>query len=165
MLIDLESLLQGGQTTLPLDTAFDFSKEPLDGVYPFVSPIQVKGSIDNRADIVTLQATATGTMQYICDRCAAPAEKQLCVSMEHTLVSELNEEDDADAYIVVPDGKLDLEQLVWEDILLSLPSKLLCRDDCKGICPQCGQNLNEGTCECKKEIDPRFAALLDLLDS
>ena len=71
----------------------------------------------------------------------------------------------ADAYIVIPDGKLDLAQLTWEDLLLFLPSKLLCRDDCKGICPQCGKNLNEGTCECKKEIDPRFAALLDLLDS
>lgn len=165
MLIDLEGLLQGGQTQLALDAAFDFSKEPLDGVYPFTTPVLVRGSIVNRAGIVTMQATASCTMQYVCDRCAANAEKQLCVPMEHTLVATLNRDDDADAYIVVPDGKLDLEQLTWEDILLFLPSKLLCRDDCKGICPQCGKNLNEGTCECKKEIDPRFAALLDLLDS
>ncbi len=165
MLIDLEPLLQGGQTRLELDAAFDFSGELLDGVCPFVTPVIVKGSIVNRAGIVTMEATASCTMQYICDRCAAPAEKRLCVPMAHTLVAELNCEDDADAYIVVPDGKLDLAQLTWEDLLLFLPSKLLCRDDCKGICPQCGKNLNEGTCECKKEIDPRFAALLDLLDS
>jgi len=165
MLIDLESLLQGGLTQLKLDTSFDFSGEELDGVYPFTTPVQVRGEIVNRAGIVTLEASACCTMQYVCDRCAAPAEKQLCVPMAHTLVAELNREDDADAYIVVPDGKLDLAQLTWEDILLFLPSKLLCSDDCKGICPQCGKNLNEGTCECKKEIDPRFAALLDLLDS
>ncbi len=165
MLIDLEPLLQGGKTKLELDAAFDFSNEELDGGYPFSSPVSVKGSIVNRAGIVTMEAAASCTMQYICDRCAAPAEKQLCVPMAHTLVAELNREDDADAYIVIPDGKLDLAQLTWEDLLLFLPSKLLCRDDCKGICPQCGKNLNEGTCECKKEIDPRFAALLDLLDS
>ena len=68
-------------------------------------------------------------------------------------------------YILVPDGKLDLSQLALEDVFLSLPSKLLCSEDCKGICPQCGKNLNEGPCDCKKEIDPRLAALLDLLDS
>ena len=165
MLIDLESLLQGGQTTLTLDASFDFSNEPLDGGCPFDTPVCVKGSIVNRAGIVTMEATASCVMHFQCDRCAAPAEKQISVPMAHTLVASLNSEDDADAYIVVPDGKLDLEQLTWENLMLFLPSKLLCRDDCKGICPQCGKNLNEGTCECKKEIDPRFAALLDLLDS
>ena len=63
-----------------------------------------------------------------------------------------------------PDGKLDLSQLALEDVFLSLPSKLLCKEDCKGICPQCGKNLNEGPCGCKKEVDPRLAALLDFLD-
>ncbi|MBR6313688.1 MAG: DUF177 domain-containing protein [Clostridia bacterium] len=165
MLIDLESLLQGGCERMALDESFDFSKEELDGVFPFTTPVRVRGDIVNRAGIVTMRAAADGVMQFICDRCAGTAERQLHVPMEHILVSELQSDDDADRYILVPDGKLDLSQLALEDVFLSLPSKLLCQDDCQGICPQCGKNLNEGPCDCKKEIDPRLAALLDLLDS
>ena len=119
----------------------------------------------NRAGVVTMQAAASCTMRFLCDRCAAQTERTLHVPMEHILVSELQSEDDADRYILVPDGKLDLYQLTLEDIFLSLPSKLLCREDCKGICPTCGKNLNEGPCGCKKEIDPRLAPFLDFLDS
>jgi len=163
-MIDLESLLQGGCERVTLDESFDLSAEALDGVFPFQSPVCVKGDIVNRAGIVTMQATAMGKMQFVCDRCAAAAERELCVPMEHILVAALESEADADRYILVPDGKLDLRQLTLEDIFLSLPSKLLCTDGCKGICPTCGKNLNEGPCGCKKEIDPRFAALLDLFE-
>ena len=165
MLIDLESLLQGGCERVALDESFDFSKEALDGVFPFTTPVHVAGDIVNRAGIVTMRAAAECTMRFVCDRCAGQAERQLRVPMEHILVSELQSDDDADQYILVSDGKLDLFQLTLEDVFLSLPSKLLCKEDCKGICPQCGKNLNEGPCDCKKEIDPRLAALLDLLDS
>ena len=165
MLIDLESLLQGGCERMSLDESFDFSKEELDGVFPFTTPVRVHGDIVNRAGIVTMQAAADCDMRFVCDRCAGQAARRLHVPMTHILVSELQGDDDADRYILVPGGKLDLFQLALEDVFLSLPSKLLCKEDCKGICPQCGKNLNEGPCDCKKEIDPRFAALLDLLDS
>lgn len=165
MMIDLESLLQGGCERLTLDESFDLSDEALDGVFPFTTPVCVRGDVVNRAGIVTMQAAATCTMQFVCDRCAAEATRQLSVPMEHVLVSELQSDDDADRYILVPDGKLDLRQLTLEDIFLSLPSKLLCSEDCKGICPTCGKNLNEGPCGCKKEVDPRLAALLDLFET
>lgn len=164
-MIDLESLLQGGCERVALDESFDFSGEALDGVFPFTTPVFVRGDIVNRAGIVTMQAAATGTMQFLCDRCAAPAERELLVPMEHILVSALQSDADADRYILVPDGKLDLQQLTLEDIFLSLPSKLLCSDTCRGVCPTCGKNLNEGPCGCKKEVDPRLAALLDLFES
>ena len=165
MLIDLESLLEGGCERVSLDESLDFSGETLDGVFPFTTPVRVRGEIVNRAGIVTMCAAAEGTMRFVCDRCAAKAERQLRVPMEHILVSELQSEDDADRYILVSDGKLDLSQLALEDVFLSLPSKLLCKEDCKGICPQCGKNLNEGPCGCKKEVDPRLAALLDLFET
>ncbi len=165
MLIDLQSLLEGGCERVSLDESFDFSAQALDGVFPFTTPVRVRGDIVNRAGIVTMHAAAEGTMRFVCDRCAATAERQLCVPMEHILVSELQSEDDADRYILVSDGKLDLSQLTLEDVFLSLPSKLLCSEDCKGICPQCGKNLNEGPCGCKKEIDPRLAPFLDFLNS
>jgi uncharacterized protein len=54
--------------------------------------------------------------------------------------------------------------LVCEDIVFSLPLRFLCDEECKGLCSRCGKNLNDGPCDCKKEIDPRMAALLQLLE-
>jgi len=60
---------------------------------------------------------------------------------------------------------IDLEELFIENILLSIPIKPLCSENCQGICPKCGQNMNEGQCDCDTEaIDPRLAKLKDLLD-
>lgn len=83
--------------------------------------------------------------------------------MNHILVTEVNDEDNDD-YIIIEDMKLDIAELTLEDIYLALPSKFLCSDDCKGVCPSCGVNLNTGSCSCKKEVDPRLEALLDLLN-
>ena len=60
--------------------------------------------------------------------------------------------------------ELGVEDFVREDIFLALPTKFLCREDCKGLCPQCGKNLNDGSCSCKKPVDPRLAVLQQLLD-
>ena len=65
---------------------------------------------------------------------------------------------------VLPDLVLDLDALAEEDVVLNLPSKVLCKEDCKGLCPQCGKNLNDGPCDCKEPVDPRLAGLLDLLN-
>ena len=74
-----------------------------------------------------------------------------------------NENDDYDNYIVFENNSLDLDELVGEEIQLFLPAKMLCKEDCRGLCQKCGKNLNYEKCECAKEIDPRLAALSDLL--
>ena len=70
-----------------------------------------------------------------------------------------------DDYIETPDFTLELDDVVISDIFLSLPSKNLCRDDCKGLCQICGQNLNNGECSCdKRQTDPRLEILKQLID-
>ena len=73
---------------------------------------------------------------------------------------------DEEEFIVCADDTLDLAPLVTEDILLELPTRILCREDCKGLCPKCGTNLNESTCDCNQdaEVDSRLSVLLTLLD-
>lgn len=164
MFIALESLLNGGIDQLVLDYSFDFSKEEFDGVFPFTTPVALKGKIINRAGVVTIDAVADFIFEGTCDRCADEAKIHYSVPVEHTIVSELSNEEDSDDYIVVENMKLDIEELTLEDIYLFLPSKILCKEDCKGVCPWCGTNLNEKSCDCKKPIDPRFEALLSLLD-
>lgn len=164
MFIALESLFNGGIEKISLDGfSFDFSGENYNGVFPFTTPVVLHGEIVNRAGVVTVCANASFDFEAPCDRCAANVKKHFNVPIEHGLVAELNNEDNDD-YILVDNMQLDIEQLTLEDIYLFLPSKFLCKDDCKGICPKCGTNLNETSCECKKEIDPRLEALLSFLD-
>lgn len=160
MFIQLEALFSGGLESLPLDYEFDFSKEEFGGVFPFTTPVTLKGEIRNTAGIVTIKAKAVFTMEVTCDRCAEDIKPEFTVDVEHGLVASLNHEDNDD-YILIEDMKLDVEQLTLEDIYLALPGKFLCKEDCKGLCSECGANLNESSCNCQKPIDPRWAALFD----
>lgn len=145
---------------------FDYSFTPdysLSDDFTLSSPVKFKGTVKNTAGIVTLSGQAAFTANVICSRCAEEFLKSFSVNVEHTLVSELQNED-SDEFYLVEDKVLDLDALICEDIILSLPFVFLCKEDCKGICSQCGKNLNEGECSCKKAVDPRMAALLELLD-
>ena len=66
--------------------------------------------------------------------------------------------------MLLEDGCLDLDELFTTALVLSMDSKHVCSEDCKGLCPTCGTDLNQGPCGCRKEIDPRLAALAQLLD-
>lgn len=145
---------------------FDYSFTPdysLSDDFTLSSPVHFKGTVKNTAGIVSLTGQAEFTTNVICSRCAEEFSKSFSVKVEHTLVSELQNEDN-DEFYLVEDKVLDLDALVCEDVILSLPFVFLCKEDCKGICSQCGKNLNEGECSCQKAVDPRLAALLDLLD-
>ena len=160
MFIQLEALFGGGVERLALDYEFDFSAEELGGVFPFTAPVILKGEIRNTAGIVTIDAKADFSMEVTCDRCAEDIRPEFSVEIRHDLVASLNHEDNDD-YILIEDMRLDVEQLTLEDIYLALPGKFLCKEDCEGLCPECGANLNEGSCGCKKAIDPRWEALFD----
>ena len=112
---------------------------------------------------LTIEAKAQFSMEVTCDRCAEDIRPEFTVDIEHGLVASLNHEDNDD-YILIEDMKLDVRQLTLEDIYLALPGKFLCKEDCEGLCPECGANLNESSCDCKKPIDPRLEALKKFLE-
>ena len=98
-----------------------------------------------------------------CDRCGLITAAKHTVLVEKSLASSI-EGEESDTILLVPDMKLDLDELIYTEVMLSLPMKHLCSENCKGICSKCGKNLNEGKCDCpEKEIDPRLAALAELL--
>lgn len=163
MIINLESLFNGGILEIELNHEFDFSGEEFNGGFPFKNPIKLSGAIKNRVGMISIDAVADFNITYECDRCMEVVDKNFQVVVNHGLVNELNDEEN-DEFILLEDMKLDVQRLTLEDIYLSLPSKYLCSEDCEGICPNCGVNLNEKSCDCKKEIDPRLEALLGFLD-
>jgi uncharacterized protein len=94
-----------------------------------------------------------------------PVDYPINYRFEHVLVREAGGRADND-FILIPDSVLDLDEMAVADIILELPSKILCTPDCKGLCPRCGTNLNQTTCDCPtSEPDPGGGAACDLLDS
>ena len=132
----------------------------------------VKGRVTRKGSEVTLRGDLSANVEVDCDRCALPVALKLDVDLD---VAFLPAEDEARVtenvelgksdlvYSVYEDGVLDIDELVREQILLELPTRQLCREDCRGLCPVCGVNLNLAECSCPaKEIDPRWSALADL---
>ena len=163
MIFELEPIFNTVGASLPVDYEMDLADVPLNNVHPFTEPVHIRGEIRNRAGVVSVSAAAQFTLEMACDRCAREMRLPFDLPVEHVLVRELNDESN-DELICLESARLDLDELATEDIILSLPTKFLCREDCKGLCPACGQNLNDGPCSCKKSVDPRLEGLLQLLD-
>ena len=163
MLIELESIFNTEGMVLPISYEFSLSEIDADIYQSIQEPVKVEGEVKNRAGIVTLNAKARLCYVAPCDRCSEEVRKEYEFPVEHTLVVAL-ESGENDAFIEVPNLRLNLDELVEEDVNLALPTKYLCNEECKGLCHMCGKNLNEGPCDCKKPIDPRMETLLQLLD-
>ena len=164
MLLELKKVFLSEGECLTVSEDLDLSEMELNGCYPLKTPIKVKAAVKNRAGVVSLAINAELDYSAPCDRCGEETITPLSYSFDHILVVSLESEDDDDCdHIEIPDYILDLDELVTADILLELPVKFLCREDCKGLCPQCGENLNYVECDCDILIsDPRLEVLKDL---
>lgn len=164
MKIDLTNLFNGSKNEISINHSFDMSDLIYSSYTPIKDAVTVKGKLFSKADVVYLDINIAFTFNGFCDRCAEEIVKNFSFSVKKIVVEELQNENDDDNYIVVKNRVLDLQELVNEEVSLNLPTKILCSDDCKGLCPQCGANLNVSKCDCKKDVDPRLSALLQLLD-
>ena len=103
----------------------------------------------------------SGEVAEDCRRCLAPARARVDEEL-HLLFADATDEesDDSDVYMLEPGATtVDLRPALREQWLLAAPGFALCREDCKGLCPRCGADLNLGPCGCAPEVDPRWASL------
>lgn len=163
MTLNLEPVFENEGFSIPVCYKMDLSDEVFFDNKPFVEPIDVQGRVFNHSGIVTLAADVTFCMHLDCDRCAQQMQYQDTLHTTHTLVTQLQNEED-DAYILLDSMQIDLDKILREDIYLSLPTVILCGPECKGVCPYCGQNRNHSQCSCKKPADPRLETLQQLLN-
>ena len=165
MIIDLKRIFVNENSSLPIEYSLDMSNVDFSGCYPLKKPVEIKGSGTNKASLVELDAAVTYVYEADCDRCGVYTAKKHTLHIHKSLAPSI-EGEESDSILLTPDMKLDLDELVYSEVIVSLPMKHLCNEDCKGICPKCGKNLNEGKCGCpEKEIDPRLSALADLLNN
>lgn len=163
MIIELESIFNTDGSSYEFDYELSLSHINVSGASPLKSPVKVKGIVKNNTGIVTLGADVELIYSASCDRCAEETEKKFNFNFSHNLIASLSNEDNDD-FLVVSDMRLDLDELIEEDVNLELPTKFLCSEDCKGVCVMCGKNLNKDQCDCKKPIDPRLEGLLQFLE-
>ena len=163
MLLNLSGVFAGSES-LPFEYEMDLSDLEFSGCSSLKKPVKIKGAAKNRAGVVFIELTAEYTISAPCDRCAADIERKESLPLTYVVVQETEGEDTED-FVVAEDQKVDIDPLVRDDIVIRYPSKLLCSPDCKGLCPNCGKNLNEGDCDCAKEqTDPRLDALKAFFD-
>ncbi|MCL2023619.1 MAG: DUF177 domain-containing protein [Oscillospiraceae bacterium] len=143
---------------MSFDTSFSLGEDP------FFDEVRVEGCILNRGGVVTLEAKFSTVFDFECHRCLEKTSRRYTGKTTRTLVLKLDSDEDTDL-LLLPDAVLDLPELIREEMFLQLPSLLLCRDDCKGLCHQCGANLNVGECSCTTPIDPRLEKLASIIDN
>ncbi len=164
VIIDLKRFLGSDGLSETIGHEMDLSGMELGGVKPFCAPVKATVRLNAFGGSVEMRAQVEYTLTMPCDRCFETVSRTFTPSFSHTLVRELTSDEDDGELILVEDGRLDLDRLLQEDILLDMPAKFLCREDCKGLCPACGKNLNDGDCGCdRREVDPRLAVLQELL--
>ena len=162
MILELKKVFLNENESLSVNDTFDMSDIRY-GQSTFPEKTAADITVANHAGLVVFEANVRLRCHYLCDRCCEPFDTDLAYRFNHILVTKLPD-DGGDDYIEAPDYMLDTDALLRDDILLELPSKFLCKDSCKGLCPKCGKNLNEGRCDCPEhEPDPRLAALSALL--
>ena len=142
----------------------DLSQLDFFGSKPIAHPVLAEGSVTNHAGALVLEGTARSVLDLTCDRCGKAFSREKVVALDSLVAHELEDEEN-DEIVLLDGNELDLEEVVTTAFVLAMDTKNLCSDDCKGLCAKCGVNLNEGICRCKPEVDPRLAALAQLLDS
>lgn len=108
----------------------------------------------------------SGTVEIRCRRCLEPVHETLHIQVDWLFEPDLDEDGEAKGVFVLDierEGELDLTPRIREEFLLEVPAYPLCEDDCSGLCPVCGINLNESSCNCDtSHVDPRWGPLQDL---
>ena len=169
MILDIKPLLRGEVHRIPVE--YSFTPDPISGVR-FDGDAEVCGEVTDNAGYMRLVLRVTVSYVAECARCLDDVRGEFSEDFERTVVTrgsvqEETLEENVDEYAVLDEnGMLDVDDEIRETMVLSFPSRVLCDEDCPGLCPKCGKPLRDGPCSCPtKEIDPRLAILQKLLDN
>ena len=165
MMLGLAKIIETPGASVPFSTEVDLSDLCYGVSYPVTEPVKAEGLVRNTAGVMVMTGSIRTTIHGTCDRCASDFDRDVEFPIDVVLVTELANEENEDEWVFPLEGdSADLDDIVRTVFVLNLDSKLLCKEDCKGMCCRCGKNLNDGPCNCQKELDPRFAALKQLLE-
>lgn len=144
MILDLNAIKRSGKTQTSFFFEYDTDLQVSLPDTELLSPVKTEGEVfltgENSAEV---EGEVTFTLKGECTRCLADTEKTFVVGFNEAFGEQ-------DGYPVI-NGKIDLTKMVEDIIIINTPVTFLCKDDCKGLCPECGQNLNYGECKCNNK--------------
>ena len=159
MQIDIKSIKCSRENSLEISflESFEIFNTKL-GELEFKDPVALEGKIFNKGDNFLLEATIKTTVYLKCSRCHKSVAYVIDLQVEEIFIADYTGEDEE--IWTFTGNIIELDQLVMSNIVLDIPMKVLCSDECKGLCPKCGHDLSESDCGCDMtEIDPRFDKL------
>ena len=163
MRLDLREIIHVPEASKPFRFQLDLSDLEFNGKHLISRPVQVEGSVTNHAGALVLEGTASSLLDLACDRCGKEFSREKVVELNCLLAAELEDEEHDEIYLL-EGNEVDLDEVAGTAFILAMDTKNLCSDNCKGLCAKCGADLNNGPCGCRPEVDPRLAALAQLLD-
>ncbi|MBW6409771.1 YceD family protein [Clostridium weizhouense] len=165
MKIRVSDLISRKERSKKIDYKFQMPKFEFEGdIITPISDCEVVGVIKSDKDILIMEAKVTVTLEMICSRCLDTFIYPIDIDIEERFTN--NNELQSEEVIIVLDDVLDITEIVENNIISTLPIKRLCKDDCKGLCQECGANLNKESCSCiKGDVDIRFDVLKSLFNN
>lgn len=168
MLIDLSRVLthEGKKLNMTIEPSGDSYVCEM-GSFPYVGKSSVSLTIMHTENqVIRLEGKGTITVLIPCSRCLENVEVPISIEISEEIDMKLTDQErieslDESSYI--QDKQLDTEKLLHNEILIRWPMRVLCKENCKGICSRCGANLNQGSCDCDTaDLDPRMAVISDI---
>lgn len=163
MILDFTELINNTST----DMSIDFSISEIKNTFfegdkiVFSAPIKVVGNALRNDKNISLDASVSTELELVCSRCLETFKYPVNIQIHEEFTNNRSDEDDETNLLM--SGKVEITEIVVDDILSSLPIKRLCSENCRGLCQHCGVNLNREQCNCEADdIDPRLAKLKDL---
>ncbi|MBR3292888.1 MAG: DUF177 domain-containing protein [Oscillospiraceae bacterium] len=162
MRLNLSRIIEIPGESVSFETELETEGLEFPAVRAYLTKPHAVGRVVNEAGVLRLEGTLTAELDCVCDRCGTPITRTKQTPLHATIV----EEDDGEnpELFLLEGTEIDLDEILVTNFVLDMESKLLCREDCQGLCHRCGKNLNLGPCGCGKEKDPRLAVLEQLLD-
>jgi len=128
-------------------------------------PIKVEAKIASNSSCLTVDCSINLKAHYCCDRCLKEYDSEYTTKVEFAITSDPRMRSDSEDMMFVSSSldEVDISSYIREAIILSIPFKRLCDEECKGLCTSCGINLNDGSCNCNDEfVDPRWEKLKEI---
>lgn len=159
------SLMESNRKSINRDLDFEYTAEDFTvgyETYKVLEPVKVKGKVKVVSGIIDLNVSVKTRIGSDCDRCLDYFERDIEVGINEKLAKNVSE-DDLDTIQLTENDTVDLTDIITKGIISSLPIQNLCSLSCKGLCQECGTNLNQMTCDCDKDqVDIRLEALKDI---
>ena len=159
MEISVKPLLRGEKRSI--EFSYEIPFEWNENGYELDKNASICGEVKDMGGYMLLRAECKVSYRTTCARCLKELSGECSVEFERPVATKLEADNDEEEYLLVNENSaVCIDEAISEELLLSLPLRSLCSEDCKGLCPKCGCNKNEGDCSCTlKEPDPRWAAL------